>query len=91
MVEAIIEAARILFYEEFAAFGASARIGVEVNGVFCLYLATEYHETDTQKTAMMDYRLSYFSKALAHLSTFGLTCFTERYGSKFVICVFINQ
>jgi len=91
MVEAIIEAARILFYEEFAAFGASARIGVEVNGVFCPYLATEYHETDTQKTAMMDYRLSYFSKALAHLSTFGLTCFTERYGSKFVICVFINQ
>lgn len=91
MIEAIIDASTMIFYDEFAASGVASRIGVENNDYYCIYLVTSFKDTALDTQSQIDQKIAYFSKVLGELSGLDLTCFAEKYSAKIVIAIILNK
>lgn len=82
IIAAVIQASSIIFNDVFCASGVSARIGVESNDYYCIYLVSSFDNVSPEEQILIDQKLEYFSKALDNMSVFHLNCFMSKYNKK---------
>ena len=91
IITAVIQASTILFNDVFGTSELTARIGVESNDYYCVYLVSSFDKVSPEEQISINQKLTYFSTVLEDMSVFNLNCFADTYNQTIVIGVFVNN
>lgn len=91
VIEAIIEATILIFYNELTTYGVASRIGVQEDDKFCIYLVTSFNDADMEVQNQIDEKLEFFSKVLGDFSIYNVSCVAKKHNARIVVAIVVGQ